>query len=82
MQSKQMVRGFPCIKQPTISCESCVLEKNHRGKFVSSVSYRAKVSLEFFHTNLCGLMQTPTLARNVYFLLSLMIIVGRLRYTS
>jgi transposase InsO family protein len=63
-----MVKGLPCIQQPTSSCESCILGKYHREKFVSGVSYRAKAPLEIVHTDLCGPMQTPSLTRCVYFM--------------
>jgi hypothetical protein len=63
-----MVKGFPCIQQPASSCESCILGKHHREKFVSGVSYRAKAPLEIVHTDLCGPMQTPSLTGCVYFM--------------
>ena len=56
-----MVKGLPCIQQPASSCESYILGKHHREKFVSSVSYRAKAPLEIVHMDLCGPMQTPSL---------------------
>ena len=66
-----MVKGFPGIEQPTGSCESCILGKNHRDKFIYGVSNRAKVSLELVHIDLCGPMQTPSLTGNVYFMTSI-----------
>jgi len=60
LQKKQMVKGLPCIQQPTSSCESCILGKHHREKFVSRVSYKAKAPLEIVHTDLCGPIQTPS----------------------
>lgn len=63
-----MVRGLPSIQQPMSSfCESCILAKHHKQKFVYGVSYRARTPLEIIHTDLCGQMQTPSLAGNVYF---------------
>jgi hypothetical protein len=55
-----MVKGLPCIQQPASSCESCILGKHHKEKFVSCVSYREKDPLEILHTDLCGPMQTPS----------------------
>jgi hypothetical protein len=68
LQKKQMVKGLPCIQQPAISCESCILGKHHREKIVSGVSYKAKYPLEIVHTYLCGPMQTPSLTCFVYFM--------------
>jgi hypothetical protein len=63
-----MVKGLPCIQQPASSCESCILGKHHKEKFVSCVSYREKDPLEILHTDLCGPMQTPSLTGCVYFM--------------
>jgi len=63
-----MVKGLPSIEQPAGSCESCILGKHHREKFISGVSNRAKEPLELVHTDLCGPMQTPSLTGNVYFM--------------
>ena len=61
LQEKQMVKGLSSIEQPTCSCESCILEKHHREKFIYGVSCREKAPLEMVHTDLCGPMQTPSL---------------------
>ena len=66
LQKKQMVKGLPSIEQPTGSCESCILGKHHREKFIYGVSYREKAPLEMVHTDLCGPMETPSLTGNVY----------------
>ena len=68
LQKKQMIKGFPSIEQPVASCERCILGKHHREKFISGVSYRAKAPLEMVHTYLCGVVQTPSLTGNVYFM--------------
>ena len=60
-------KGLPSIEQPVGSCESCILGKHHREKFISGVSYREKTPLEVVHIDLCGSMQTPSLTGNVYF---------------
>ena len=64
-----MVKGFPSIEQLAGSCESCILGKHHREKFIYGVLYRAKAPLELAHTDLCGPMQTPYLTGNVYFMI-------------
>jgi transposase InsO family protein len=56
-----MVKGLPCIQQPTSSYDSSILGKHHKEKFVSGVSYRAKAPLEIVHTYLCVSIQTPSL---------------------
>ena len=66
LQKKQMVKGLLSIEQSASSCESCMLGKHHREKFIYGVSNRAKEPLELVHTNLCGSMQTPSLTDNVY----------------
>ena len=63
-----MVKGFPSIEHLAGSCESCILGKHHREKFIYGVSYRAKVPLELVHTYLCGPTQTPYLNTYVYFI--------------
>ena len=63
-----MVKGLSSIEQPASSCESYILGKNHREKFISGVSNREKEPLELVHTDLCGPMQTPSLTGNVYFM--------------
>ena len=68
LQNKQMVKGLPSIEQPAGSCESCILGKHHREKFISRVSNRPKEPLELVHTDLCGQMQTLSLTGNVYFM--------------
>jgi hypothetical protein len=68
LKKKQMVKGLPNIQQPTNSCESCILAKHQRDKFIYGVSYRDKDPLEIFHTDLCGPMKTSSLNGNVYFM--------------
>ena len=68
LQNKHMVKGLLSIEQPAGSCESCILGKHHREKFIYGVSNKAKEPLEMVHTDLCGLMQTPSLTGNVYFI--------------
>ena len=46
------VKRFPNIEQPSASCESCILGKHHREKFISGVSYREKSPLEMVHKDL------------------------------
>lgn len=68
LQKKQMVKRLPNIQKPMSSCESYILAKHHRQKFVSRISYRARDQLEIVHTDLCGPMKTPSLVGKVYLL--------------
>lgn len=68
LQKRNMVKGLPPIENPTNSCESCILAKQHRESFPVRSSYRARTPLELIHTNICGPMQTPSLSGSIYFL--------------
>ena len=63
-----MVRGLPLIEKPVSLCEGCILGKQHRESFPSRKSIRAKAPLEIVHSDLCGPMQTPSLAGSHYIL--------------
>ena len=62
LHRKGMVRGLPLIEKPDSLCEGCILGKQHREKFPLGKSIRAKAPLEIVHSDLCGPMQTPSLA--------------------
>eukprot|EP00253_Pinus_taeda_P031648 PITA_31648 len=62
LRRKGMVRGLPLIEKPDSLCEGCILGKQHRESFPSGKSIRAKAPLDIVHSDLCGLMQTPSLA--------------------
>lgn len=68
LSRKGMVKGLPLIEKPDILCEGCILGKQHRESFPSGKSIRAKAPLEIVHSDVCGPMQTPSLAGNQYFL--------------
>ena len=61
-----MVKGLPLIEKSDILCEGYILGKQHREKFPSGKSIRAKAPLEIVHSDLCGPMQTPSLASSHY----------------
>ena len=63
-----MVRGFPLIEKPDNQCEGCILGKQHRENFPSGKSITEKAPLEIVHSDLCGPMQTPSLASSHYML--------------
>eukprot|EP00253_Pinus_taeda_P019137 PITA_19137 len=68
LSRKGMVRGLPLIEKPDSLCEGCILGKQHRESFPSGKSIRAKEPLEIVHSDLCGQMQTPSLAGSLYIL--------------
>lgn len=63
-----MVKVLPPIEEPTSSCESYILEKQHREIFSIGSSYREKTVLELLHSDLCGPMKTPFFGGSIYFL--------------
>lgn len=50
------------------SCDSCILGKQQRDNFPHATTYRAKETLELFHTYLFGPMHEYLLGGNFYFL--------------
>lgn len=68
LHRKGMVRGLPLIEKPDNFCEGCILGKQHKEGFPSGKSIREKAPLEIVHSDLCGPMQTPSLAGSQYFL--------------
>ena len=68
LHRKGMVRGLPLIEKLDSLCEGCILSKQHRESFPFKKSIRAKAPLEIVHSDLCGPMQTPSLASSHYML--------------
>ena len=62
LHRKGIVKGFPLIKKPDSLFEGCILGKQHRESFPARKSIREKSPLEIVHSDLCGPMQTPSLA--------------------
>ncbi|XP_050940564.1 uncharacterized protein LOC127149396 [Cucumis melo] len=60
LQEKNMVTGLPQIKSHSEICEDCVVGKQHRDRFPTEKSWRAKHVLELIHYDLCGPIN-PTL---------------------
>ena len=50
-------------------CWACVAGKQHCQLFSSSSNYRAEVSLELIHADLCGPLSSTTLGGSNYFML-------------
>eukprot|EP00253_Pinus_taeda_P018707 PITA_18707 len=68
LSRKGMVRGLPLIEKPDNICEGCILGKQHKESFPSGKSIRAKAPLEIVHSDVCGPMQSPSIAGSQYFL--------------
>jgi hypothetical protein len=67
LQKHSMVEGLTIFKEQNPPCESCILGKHKRNSFPRS-STQAKQHLELVDTNLCGPMQTNSIAGSIYFL--------------
>ena len=68
LNRKGMVSGLPLREKPDSLCEGCILGKQHREILPSWKSIREKAPLEIVHSDLCGPMQTPSLASSHYVL--------------
>ena len=51
------------------TCESCITGKQHRQSFSKGLSWRASVFLELINTDICGIIKTPSLGSQRYFLI-------------
>ena len=69
-----MVQGLPSIEEKQEACHGCALRKHHRQSFLKGGAWRKMQVLELTHTDICGLMETPSHAQNRYFILLSMII--------
>ena len=68
LHRKGMVKGLLLIEKPYSLCEGYILGKQHRESFPSGKRIRAKEPIEIVHLDLCGPIQTPSLAGNQYML--------------
>ncbi|WVY89239.1 hypothetical protein V8G54_034753 [Vigna mungo] len=69
LSSKEMVSKLPNITQPRKECESCIVGKQARRPFKKQLEPRSKERLEVLHSDVCGLIEPPTLAGNKYFVM-------------
>ena len=63
-----MVKGLPLNKEPSSTCECCILAKKHSDNFPKVVSYRAHTPLDFIHVDLFGPMKTQSHSGSLFFL--------------
>jgi hypothetical protein len=69
LQKKNLVRGLSSFTNPGNKlCEGCVIGKQHRDSFPFH-QFREAEPLALVHADICGPMQTLSLAENKYFLL-------------
>ena len=65
-----LVHGLPNIQtQNHRVCGACQAGKQHRTPFKNGESWRASRVLQLVHVDVCGLMNTSSISRNMYFLL-------------
>lgn len=69
LSQNKMVHGLPNIGPVENVCEGCIYGKQHRKSFPVGRSFRATSCLEIVHADLCGPMNTESLAGSRYFLL-------------
>lgn len=68
LKKKNIVISLPIIQMANNICEGCVYRKMHKLPFLKS-SWRGKAPLQLVHSDICGLMQTPTLGNKKYSIL-------------
>ena len=68
LHRKGMVKGLPLIKKLDSLCEGRNLGKKHRESFLVGKRIREKAPLEILDSDLCGPMQTSSLAGSHYIL--------------
>ena len=56
------------MKEPTSSCECCIIAKKQRDNLSKGVSQRAHAPLELVHTDLGGPLETKSIGGSYYFL--------------
>jgi hypothetical protein len=69
MARSNMVRGLPAVEHADQLCDACLIEKQRRAPFPQQAKYRAKVSLELVHADICGPISPPMPGGKKYFLL-------------
>nr|GEY11540.1 retrovirus-related Pol polyprotein from transposon TNT 1-94 [Tanacetum cinerariifolium] len=57
------------IDHPNQVCEGCLFGKHARSSFPKESISRAKEPLQLIHTDLCGLITSPSHGKNLYFML-------------
>jgi transposase InsO family protein len=69
LNPKNLVRGFPAFKVVPQTCVACQEGKQTREKFPRKSTSRTTAPLALVHTDICGPLPVPSLARSEYFIL-------------
>ena len=67
--TQDMVTGIPSLKMPVKLCEGCLVGKQFRNSFVSTMSMRSSYILEVVHSDVCGPFEEHTIGEKKYFVL-------------
>lgn len=62
-----MVIGIPSLEIPDKLCEGCLVGKQSRKSFVSTMPMRSSCILEVVHSDVCGPFGEHTIDGNMYF---------------
>ena len=65
--TQDMVTGIPSLEMPEKHCEGCLVGKQSRNSFVSTMSMRSSCILEVVHSDVCGPFEEHTIFGNKYF---------------
>jgi transposase InsO family protein len=69
LNPKNLVRGFPAFKVVPQTCVACQKGKQTRERFPHKSTSRTTTPLVLVHTDICGPLPVPSLARSEYFIL-------------
>ena len=67
--TQDMVTGIQSLEMPDNICEGCLVGKESKKPFVSTMPMRSFVILEVVHSNVCGPFEEHTIGGNIYFVL-------------
>ena len=67
--TQDMVTGIPSLEMPKKLCEGCLVGKQSRYSFVSTMLIRSSYILEVVHSDVCGPFEEYTIGGNKHFVL-------------
>src|ERR1043165_7930307 len=62
-----MVTRIPSLEMPEKLCEGCLVRKQSRNSFISTMPMRSSCILEVVHSDVCGPFEEHTIGGNRYF---------------
>jgi len=65
---KEMIMGVPKLEIPNKICDTCLIGRQPRTAFNSSISHRPKYVLNVVYSDVCGPLELPSLRGNKYFI--------------